>query len=553
MKERNVTAWLLRKIRRRIPMMLGMILSNAGSAFFGVLFALGTREVINTAVAGTSGPFVRACLFQLAIIVSMLTCIFVSNYLRDRMQEHLDMDRKRELLHAVLHGEYEKVSAYHSGELVNRMNNDVRILNDGLVGLLPGLVSMVVRLVAAVAVLLAIEPVFTLLLLAGGAVAVITTSLLRRWLKQLHKDVSVAEGRVLSFIQEAAERLLVIQAMDITPEVERRSDVLLDARLRVQRKRRRISLAANTGVGVLYHVAGFAALVWCAHGLLMDTMTFGTMSVITQLVSQLQAPFVNLSGILPRYAAMTAAAERLMELEDTCRLEDEDTVVEFDAQQFDSIEAKDLCFGYGEELVFDQAQFSLPAGSFTVITGASGIGKSTLLKLALGIFSPKGGCLIVRQGEEETVLSRHTRRLFSYVPQGNFLFSGSLRDNLLIAKPDASPGEIELALHVSAVDEFLAELPQGLDTQLGENGEGLSEGQVQRLAIARAVLSGAPVLLLDEATSSLDGETEHTVLERIAALPNRTCIAVTHRSAALELAGWQLDIRGKTIVRIKLN
>ena len=552
MKERTIIAWLFRKIRRRIPMMIGMILANVGSAVSGVLFALGTREVINSAVAGSQDLFVRACITQLAIIVFMLSCIVLSHYLRDRMLERLDMDRKRELLHAILHGDYEKVSTYHSGELVNRMNNDVRTLNEGVVSLLPGLVSMVVRLVAAVSVLFALEPLFTVLLAAGGLAAVVVTGLFRRWLKQLHKDVSGAEGRVLSFLQEAAERLLIIQAMDIPAEVERRADALLEDRLHKQRKRRRMSLTANTGVSILYHAAGFVALVWCARGLLLNTMTFGTMSVITQLVSQLQAPFVNLSGILPRYAAMTAAAERLMELEECCCSGACEQVYDAIDLKFDAIAARDLSFGYDDEPVFEGAQFRIPAGSFAVVTGSSGIGKSTLLKLALGIFRPGNGQLYVEHGGHKMTLSRGTRSLFSYVPQGNFLFSGSVLDNLLIARPEATPEEIEQALHISAADEFIHELPRGLDTLLAERGEGLSEGQVQRLAVARAVLSGAPVLLLDEATSALDSDTERTVLERLAARKDRTCIAVTHRPAALELAQVQLDIHDKTIVQTQL-
>lgn len=548
MNERNVVLWILRKVRRRIPMLLCMIASNAGSALLGVLFALGTKSVIDAAVAGNRDGFLYACALQLAIISGTVICIVLNRYFRERLMNDLDRDWKHSLMHGLLDGEYAQVSVFHSGELVNRLNNDVRILNEGIVLAIPELVAMVTRLVTAVMVLVAVQPVFTLLLALGGVLVVLGTGFARRWLKNINKQVSQSEGRVLSFLQESLERLLVVQAMDLSREVERRSDGLLEERYDIQRKKRKISLLSNSLVSAAFYVAGFVALVWCAFNLLYGQMTFGTLTAVTQLVSQLQAPFVNLSGFIPRYAAMIAAAERLIELE---QIDHYPVVQEVDWQGryvcMETIGAENVCFGYDEDEVLHNVMFSLPKGAFAAITGASGIGKSTLLKLLLGVFRPNSGVLYVQCDGERVPLSRNTRGLFAYVPQGNFLFSGTLRDNILISNPEAGEEEIRQAIHISAMDQFLPQLPDGLDTVIGENGQGLSEGQVQRLAIARALLSGAPILLLDEATSSLDAETERVVLERIAQLPERTCIAVTHRPAAMELADWKLEVANKTI------
>ncbi len=548
MKEHRAIFWLLKKVRHRFPMLIGMIAANAGSALLGVLFALGTRGVIDTAVSGVGRDFLTACAVQLAIISGMLLCMTMGRYLRDRLVAQLDRDWKRSLMHDLLNGEYAQVSKFHSGELVNRLNNDVRVLNDGLVSAVPELVAMVVRLVTAVAVLVAVQPLFTLVLALLGVLVILGTSFARRWLKNINKQVSQTEGRVLSFLQESLERLLVIQAMDLSQEVERRGDGLLTQRYNMQRKRRKIALLANSGVSVMFYLAGFVALVWCAYNLLHGRMTFGTLTAVTQLVSQLQTPFIHLSGFIPQYAAMLAAAERLMELEE---IDIYPQTQEVDWQEryarMQTIGAQDLCFGYDGEEVLHNVSFSLPRGAFAAITGASGIGKSTLLKLLLGVFRPNSGSLYIQCDGERTQLSRNTRGLFAYVPQGNFLFSGTLRENILISNPGAGDEEIQQAIRISAMDQFLPQLPDGLDTVIGENGLGLSEGQVQRLAIARAVLSGAPILLLDEATSALDAQTERLVLERIAQLPGRTCIAVTHRPAALELADWRLEVADKTI------
>lgn len=554
MKKHSAMLWVLNKVRRRVPMLCVVILTNAGSALLSVLFALGSRGVIDSAVAGEMGGFLRACGVQLAIILGILGCLTLRRYLSDRLQDELDRDWKSVLLHGLLRGEYAKVAAYHSGELVNRLNNDVRTLNDGLISTIPGLVSMVVRLAAALFVVAALEPLFAAAVVIVGVLAVIGTGVVRRGLKELYKRVSETDGRVLGFLQETLEKLLVVQAMDLTCEVEKRTDVLLEERYQMQRRKRRVSLLANTGISVLYQLAGFLTLVWCAWELLHGKMSFGTLTAMIQLVGQLQQPFVNLSGFLPKYIAMTAAAERLRELDEirpaVCE-ELENPMAYY--QEMDSLCAEGMGFSYENETVFRNVDFSLPKGAFAAVTGASGIGKSTLLKLMLGVFSPEEGLLYARCQGEKTSLSRGTRGLFAYVPQGLFLFSGTLRDNLLISKPEASEAELERAVYVSAMDGFLSQLPDGLDTVLGENGTGLSEGQAQRLAIARAVLSGAPILLLDEITSALDGGTEEIVLRRIAGMENRTCIVVTHRPAALHLANWQLEVTDKNVRAICLR
>ena len=300
--------------------------------------------------------------------------------------------------------------------------------------------------------------------------------------------------------------------------------------------------------------AGFLALCWCAWKMLLGQMSFGSLTAVIQLVNQLQTPFVNLSGILPQYTAMVASAERLMELEaiegePAPSLENPKQVYD----RMDALEAEAVTFSYDRDRILENASFRLPKGSFAVVTGPSGIGKSTLLKLLLGIFRPESGSLRLDCGGALIPLDRSTRRLFAYVPQGNLLLSGTLWENLTIVNPSASDEDIRQALHVSAMEDYLPQLPLGLDTPLGESGAGLSEGQAQRLAIARAILGGAPILLLDECTSALDAETEQKVLQRIKALPGRTCIAVTHRPAAATLCDWRLEVSDGKIYAAKAD
>lgn len=550
MKKHSIFRYLLHKTRRRIPAILLMTAAHVGSALFGVTFALGTKNVINSAISGVQADFYRACLKQAGIILGILLCVTLYRFLHDRLAAVLDRDWKQDLMHGLLHGDYSEVSEYHSGELLNRLNNDVRIVNEGLLTSLPGFASMFTRLGAVVAVLCVLEPYFTALLAALGLVVILLTGFARKKLRVLHKQVSAAEGKVSGFLQESLEKLMLVQAMHVEGEVERRADILLEERYLLQCRRRRVSLFANTCVSILSYTSTFVALVWCAFRVLHGAMTFGDLTAITQLVSQLQAPMVNLSGFLPKYIAMTAAAERLMEIDALCGRSEMEAEIDAAAcyEKMTALQAKNLTFSYGRDLVLRESTFTLPKGAFAVIVGPSGIGKSTLLKLMLGIFKPNEGCLAMECTDGSVELSRRTRSLFAYVPQGNLLFSGTLRENLLLTRPDASEAEINEAVFVSCMDDYLTQLPDGLDTLLGENAHGLSEGQAQRLSIARAVLDGAPILLLDECTSALDTETERTVLQRLKNLSGRTCIAVTHRPAAMEIADWQLAVDGGAIV-----
>ncbi len=536
MNKKTVTlGWLLRKTRRRLPAVGALTLANTMTGLLGVGFALGTGWIIDAADAGDKSAFLKACVLQAAIIGGVLLCSVLARHLKERIHANLDRDWKKQLLHGLLNGDYKAVSAFHSGELVHRLNNDVRIVDDGIVGIAPNLCGTVIKLVVAFAALAALTPWFALGLMGAGLLVILVTSLVRRRLKELHKRVSQADGKVSAFLQEILEKLLAVQAMDIGAELERRLSKRLDDRFDIHCRRKNVSILVNACVNLTFLGAGFAALVWCSAGLLTKTITFGVMMTVIQLVNLLQNPLMGLSGVLPQYIAMMAAAERLMELD---ALHQPQELSRVDAttlyHKMDAIVAEKLYFSYEREQVFSGGGFVLPKGSFAMVSGASGIGKSTLLKLLLGIFQPEQGRVYASCGQQQVQLGRETRGLFAYVPQGNLIFSGTLLENLLVVRPQATQEEIAHAVYVSAMDEYLPQLPLGLDTPLGENGAGLSEGQAQRLSIARAVLSEAPVLLLDECTSALDIQTEALVIQRLHSLPDHTCIAVTHRPAMAE-------------------
>lgn len=542
MKKRTPIAWIWRRMRRRKGALLIMTGTHILSAFLGVLFALGTRWIIDSAQAGNGQQFTYACIAQGALILGLLGSHTLDRHLQEKLTAQIDRDLKAHFLHRLLNGDYRTVSAYHTGELLNRLNNDVRIVTGNVVSLLPGLAGMGTKLIGAIAFLAVLEPMLTLWVVLAGILVVIATGFLRRKLKGLHKEVAIAEGKSSGFMQETLEKLLFVQAMDISEEVEHRAADLLENRYTLQRKRKNISVMTSTCMNILSYGAAFGSLIWCANGLLAGTMTFGTLTAVSQLVGQLRTPFVNISAIMPQYVALCAAAERLMELESVGKRPKARTDGEVVYEKMEGIQAKDLSFGYDRDRIFENATFFLPKNTFGVVAGQSGIGKSTLLKLLLGVLRPESGDLVFCNGGAETPVDATTRSLFAYVPQGNLLLSGTIRENLCITRPDATEDEINQAVLASGMDAFLPTLPLGLDTVLGESGAGLSEGQAQRLSIARAVLSQAPIFLLDEATSALDAETEKLVLQRLKNLPNKTCIAVTHKPAPMEQCDWILEV-----------
>ena len=535
MKKRTLS-WLLARTKKRIPKLILLTVLNVVQALCGVAIAVQSKRMLDVAwkEQGTAGQsFLGAALTLSALVLLFLALRLLSHYLKETLTILMDRDWKKELLSRLLHGRFQDVKAYHSGELVNRLSADVKNVCDGIVSVIPGFAAMAARFLAATAALFILAPVLTAVLLAVGVFVVLITTAFRRFLKDLHKKVSAENGRANAFLQEILEKLLMVQAMDVADEVEKRGKNVFDERAAVQKKQRKYSVFGLTGLSLVMSVLYYGSLIFMAAELLNGRITVGTLTAVTQLVGQMQNPIVNLSSMVQAYIAMLGSAERLRELYELPEEEQSDMKADAFAV-FESISAERLTFSYPDDgtPAITDLSFVIPAGSFTAIAGESGIGKSTLLKLLLGIYTPDSGTLSV--GEHP--VSRKTRGYFSYVPQGNLLISGTLRENLLVTDPDASEESLRNALYVSDLQEFVDSLPDGIDTGIGESGAGISEGQAERIAIARAVLRNAPVLLLDEATSSLDPETEKRVLDRIKALPGKTVIAVSHRPYALSIA-----------------
>lgn len=547
-----VVRWMLSIGKRQIPKLIIIILANAFWASLSVVFANFSKNVIDAAVVDQSTKKVAAYAAALfGVIMLQLIMNLLSNSFSERCKGRLDMTFKKYMLAQIMKKDYTSVTAYHTGELQNRLFNDVEVITDGLTTIIPNSVYYIVKLICAFVYLVIIDKIFALLFLCGGLLIFLCMSMFRTTLKRLHNQVQETEGKTRSFFQETVINLLVVKSFVSENKILSEADELQEANFKARMKRRFMHIASSGAISSVFNLGYVFALTFGAFRLVSKSISYGTVMAMLQLVNQIQVPLANLSSTFPKYYSMIASAERLIEicnLPDEAECNGEDINVEEAYSALKAINFDNITFKYDRDLILDKTSLSIKKGDFVAIMGISGIGKSTLLKLLLGVFSVQGGSISLKLSDRDITVDKHTRRLFAYVPQGNMLLSGTIKENLTFINENATDKQIEQAIKISCAKEFIDELPQGLATVIGEKGMGLSEGQLQRLAIARSLLSGSPVLLLDEATSALDEETEKRLLTNLKCLKNVTCIIVSHKKAALEICNKYVRIENGKII-----
>lgn len=550
--DKNVLKWIFKVCQKQVPLMILLVILNAVYGVSSVFFAKFSKNIIDGATQAKDFDIVVKFAFcMLGLVVFQMTLNITKNSLSERCSARLEMILKKYLLDLVISKDYQKVTSYHTGDLQNRMFNDVRLVATGFTTIIPEAAYFGAKLLSSLIYLIIIDKIFALIFVVGGCSVFLITRLFRKTLKKLHKNVQETEGKTRSFIQEILTNLLVIKAFSVEDRINDTTDELQEYNFGARMKKRNFSICANVGLGAVFSVGTVFAIAFGAYSILFKGMTYGTVTAIIQLVNQVQSPFVSLSGIMPKYYTTLASAERLMELDDLPN-ETQKNATEIDAvkvyQELKSIDFNNISFKYDRDIILDNTSLKINKGDFVAIMGISGIGKSTLLKLLLGVFNLNSGSITLETGSGSIPIDKNTRKMFSYVPQGNMLISGTIRDNITFINQNASDEEIEQSVRISCSKQFIDELPSGIETVIGEKGLGLSEGQVQRLAIARSLLANAPVILLDEATSALDENTEKEFLQNLKELKNVTCIIVSHKMAALEICNKKIQIKDGKII-----
>lgn len=547
--------WMWHTFHRERWHVFVLIFTNTLNAILSIVYADFSKNIVNAATKEHSFDrviYFAVCFLVLTMVQLLLT--LVSRSFTERCKARIEVTLRKHILDVVMKKDYQGVTKYHTGEIQNRMTSDVTTISEGFTTILPNLVNFVVRLVCAFIYLVALDKVFTLVFLVGGILVFIFSFLFRKILKRLHKNVQESEGRVRSFIQEILTSLLVVKSFNVEEKVSDEADELMEANYKTKMKRRMFGIVANAGINTTFNLGYVFALAYGSYRILKG-LDFGNLVAMLQLVNQIQYPFSSLSGMLPKYFALLASAERIIELDnvkDEIEKNNQDIDVTSTYDKLKCIEFSNITFGYDRDVILDDTSLTVNKGDFVAIMGISGIGKSTLLKLLLGVFNVDKGSITLNVDGKEIPVDCHTRKLFSYVPQGNFLLSGTIKDNIKFINSNATDEEIKEAVRISCSDQFVYDLPDGLDTVIGERGIGLSEGQLQRLAIARSILSKSPIMLLDEATSALDEETELRFLKNLKDMQDKTCIIVSHKTAALKICNKHIQIvDGKIVVEEK--
>lgn len=540
MKEKQTSeqgkAWLKQEMRPY----------RASIAFITVLYVLATvaslafayfvQYLVKGAEDGDTNSILLFSGILLGILVIKIGSHVFYNYQSERIRGKMTSEKRSALFGKLLRADYATVGKYHSGDLLNRLTSDLSEVVVDSVGLPPSLIGMAVQCAGAIAALITLDPLFTGLYVLCGIVGGGVMALFRKRVKQYHKQFMQADGDSRAFIQEGISSLLTIKAYGAENRMAERSLRHSNEYYRTRMKRNLLHSFMTLLTAILGNIGLIFAVIWCSFRMLNGAMEFGMMLSVILLLNQLQQPFASVSGIIPVIFSRQASAERLAEIS----FEVESAALpesRIDYDNFSALRFENVSFDYGREKVLNSVSMSINKGETVCIVGNSGSGKSTLFKLMLGVYEPTSGEIQVECSEGEPFLgARCANNLFAYIPQGNFLFTGTIRENVLFfAEETPSDEEIQKVL-ITAQAGFVFDLPDGLDTMLNERGAGLSEGQQQRLAIARALLSNRPILLLDESTSALDSQTEKELLSAIQTLQNKTCVLVTHRPAALAIA-----------------
>ncbi|MCR5709862.1 MAG: ABC transporter ATP-binding protein/permease [Bacteroidales bacterium] len=528
------TLWKgLRKIHRPYRWRTAVnILLGAVRIALSLTFVWSSKHLVDIATGVSASPIGPA----IALLVGTLVLQIVlgigfswwSSYTAIRIQNGL----RRNYFGSVMQSRWNGREAYLSGDTVNRLEEDVRVLSELISSRVPDILVTFLQLIASSVYLLTLTPSLLWVLLGLMIIGVLGSKLFYKQLRKLTADIRALESRIQQLIQENLQHRVLVLTLTGVGRVLSRMTRLQDEEVGLTVKRLNYNAVARGLMGFGFQAGYLAAFLWGIFGIRAGTVTYGMMTAFLQLVGQVQRPVAEIGRQIPSFIHALTSVERLMELEE---LPGDDDAAPITLEAAPEIVLSGVSFSYPGETVPVLEDFScrFEAGGWTAVAGPTGVGKSTLVRLVLGLLSPDKGSVTVGGLPAGAAL----RENFLYVPQGNTLMSGTVRSNLLMADPSATEEQMEAALNDAAAD-FVLSLPEGLDTPCGEVGSGLSEGQAQRIAVARTLLKRGSVLILDEATSSLDADTELRMLQRLRSrcLGSHTVIFISHREAVLRLA-----------------
>ncbi len=517
---------------------------NASLGLMGVVVSLAAVWALQNAIDIASHVKQGSIYGAVGIMAGLVLCnfainissVWIKNILgikaRNRMQQAM-LDR-------LLKSEWHSKEKRHSGDVINRLETDVNHVINFLTETLPSSVSTLALFIGSFGYLFLLDRMLSLVIVGMVPIVVLLSRVYMKKMRYLSKEVRTSDSKVQSVLTETVQNRMLIKIMESDDAmVDKLEDTQSELRQKVV-KRTWFSVIANFILNFGFSLGYLIAFLWSAIRLSNHTLTFGGMTAFLQLVNRVQYPARNLTRLVPQFVYVFTAAERLMELEEN-PLEEQGKPIYVKAPC--GIRLTDVCYAYEDSggNVIDNLSFDFKPGSCTAILGETGAGKTTLVRMILALMKPQQGKVEIYNDHIHKMLTPRMRCNFVYVPQGNTLLSGTISDNLRLGKLDATDEEMKEALHMSCAD-FVLDLPEGLETICSESGGGLSEGQAQRIAIARALLRDRSIMLFDEATSALDPDTERQLLQNILEKHDKTVIFITHRPAVVDYCDQTLKV-----------
>lgn len=526
MMKRDVRKWLTQNHRFLVKPLLILIALSVILSVTAVFFAYASKVLIDGAQESDQLKLLYGGIAIISVLGVQILTKALYSYATAYYKANTEKNIQKRLYSKVLRKKYAMITPFHSGELMNFLQSDVHKITEGVIDIVPRFTFLVLRFTMAFVLLSFLDITFALIMIFFGTLLFLIGLFVRKEIKLRHHAMQDKEAKLRSNLHEGLEHIMLIKAFEAERYAENQLEVHQLGFLKAFLAKQRIGVIASTAMQGFFSLGYAFALIYGAYRIGIGLLTYGSLIAIIQLVEFMQSPFSNLSTLLPKYYAMIGSSERIMALEN---IEEESQEKNTPLLDFDAIVIDDLYFSYGEEQVIKGMNTKINKNQFIVIKGPSGAGKTTLFKLFLGLYEPTKGSIQLVHNDKCVEVSSKTRNLFSYVPQGLMVISGTIKDNIVFNQEHVSYELLVEAAKTACIYEDIVKLPKGFDTWLGEKGIGLSEGQLQRIAIARALLKPTPILLFDEITSALDAETEKKILMNIKKVDNKTCFIITHR------------------------
>ena len=537
--------WMFTYIRRyRAVVGIHILLGILGTAL-SLLSSVAMKTLIDVVTGFQTGAIVTAAAWMAGMLLGSAGMQAAASRIAAVINIRVQNGIQAEVYDRMLRTDWASLEQFRSGDLLNRLNTDVTSVSGGVTGLLPSFVTAAVQFLGSLIIILCYDPVMALIALIGAPLSVLCSRTLVRRMRSYNRRMKDISSEVMSFHEDSLRNLTSIKAFGIMDGFRDRMCAMQGKYRETYLDYNRFSVIAGFVMSIVGLLVSAGCFGWGVYRLWTHAISYGAMMMFLQLTTMLRSAFSSLIGLVPTAISITTSAGRLMAVAD---LPEEpgarETAPVPDAC---TVELRDVTFAYpGGEPVLEHVDFRARPGEVVALTGASGEGKTTMIRLMLGLVRPEHGSVCLTGADGQCLpVSAATRAAFSYVPQGNTVFAGTIADNLRMVRPEATDAELIAALETACAYDFVRQLPDGIYARTGELGHGLSEGQAQRIAVARAVLRGAPVLLLDEDTSALDEATEQRMLENLMHSGRvQTCVLITHRAATAERCPRRYTLRG---------